>query len=59
MNSVFIYILYSVVQIAFIPVISECYKKMRYHSTELYKAIIIVITIHFSTNILILHYDKN
>ena len=35
MNSVFIYIfLYSVVQVTFIPVISDCYKKMRCHSTH-------------------------
>ena len=37
-NSVFIYLfLYSVVHITFISVISGCYKKIRCHSTVLYK----------------------
>ena len=49
MNSVFIYFLYSVVQVTFNTVISDCYKRMRCHSTVLYKAIIVIIREYGST----------
>ena len=56
---IYIYILYSVVEVTFIPVILDCYKKTRCHSTVLHKAILYLLDLQSSTNILTLHYDKN